>query len=46
MTKAYTLHRVEVELEAALGLDTWSTKNSKAMGQIQTTFPKVSIHEA
>ncbi|KKY29446.1 putative glucose-methanol-choline oxidoreductase [Diaporthe ampelina] len=46
MTKAYTYPPVEAGLEAALDVDGWAAKNDAAKGPIQTSFPKVAVHEA
>lgn len=46
MSKAYTFAPVDAALEATLGMDTWSAKNSTAKGPVQTSYPKVAVHEA
>lgn len=46
VTKTYTYPSVEEKLEAALGIDGWAAKNEAAKGPIQTSFPKVAVHEA
>ncbi|KAK7708283.1 hypothetical protein SLS63_013530 [Diaporthe eres] len=46
MTKAYTYPPVESQLEAALGVDGWTAKNDTAQGPIQTSFPKLAVHDA
>ncbi|ROW16456.1 hypothetical protein VPNG_02755 [Cytospora leucostoma] len=46
VTRTYTYPSVEQELEAPLGVDGWAAKNEAAKGPIQTSFPKVAVHEA
>lgn len=46
MTKAYTYPQVKTGLETALDVDGWAAKNESAKGPIQTSFPKVAVHEA
>ncbi|ROW11583.1 hypothetical protein VMCG_01317 [Cytospora schulzeri] len=45
-TRTYTYPSVEEKLEAALGVDGWAAKNETAKGPIQTSFPKITVHEA
>lgn len=45
VTRTYTYPSVKQKLEAPLSIDGWTAKNEAAKGPIQTSFPKLSIHE-